>query len=221
MSRPAVAVRGLIEINDPTKLFGHGSRETEEKMMRSELVPSQNATTSELKSPKLSSWDVVYALNMAIACLITYWTITHFMSRYVDGPSDLLGGMWAVAATVFVYRETHLKSLSAGIARLIATCVSFALCLLYLLLFPFTPVGMAALIAIGTIVMALLGRRDDIVTVGITTAVVMVVAAMSPSDAWQQPLLRLVDTVVGIGVGVACKWVGSFLFYRYAGGQAR
>jgi hypothetical protein len=43
---------------------------------------------------------------------------------------------------------------------------------------------------------------------------------MSPSDAWQQPLLRLVDTLVGIGVGVACKWVGSFLFHKFTGGQA-
>jgi uncharacterized membrane protein YccC len=91
--------------------------------------------------------------------------------------------------------------------------------LLYLLLFPFTPVGMAALIALGTLVMALLGRRDDIVTVGITTVVVMVVAAMSPADAWQQPLLRLADTVVGIAIGVACKWAGSFLFYKYIGEQ--
>ena len=183
-------------------------------------MQSQDATMPEVKSPKLSLWDVAYAVNMAIACLITYWIITHSLSRFVDGPSDLLGGMWAVAATVFVYRETHLKSLSAGIARLIATCVSFALCLLYLLLLPSTPLGMAALIAIGTIVMALLDRRDDIVTVGITTAVVMVVAAMGPSDAWQQPLLRLVDTVVGIGVGVACKWFGSFLFDKLTGGQA-
>ena len=181
---------------------------------------SQNATVPEAKSLKLSSWDVVYALNMAIACLITYWVMTHALTRFVDGPSDFLGGMWAVVATVFVFRETHLKSLSAGIARLIATCVSFALCLLYLLLFPFTPAGMAALIAIGTVVMTLLGRRDDIVTVGITTAVVMVVAAMSPSDAWQQPLLRLFDTIVGIGVGVACKWFGSFLFYKSTAGQA-
>jgi uncharacterized membrane protein YgaE (UPF0421/DUF939 family) len=181
---------------------------------------SKNAIMPQLKNPGLSSWDVVYALNMAIACLITYWIITHILSRFVDGPSDFLGGMWAVVATVFVFRETRLRSLSAGIARLFATCVSFALCLLYLSLFPSTPMGMAALIAIGTMVMALLGRRDDIVTVGITTAVVMVVAAMSPSEAWQQPLLRLVDTVVGIGVGVACKWIGSSLFYRYAGGRA-
>src|ERR1700752_2901667 len=104
--------------------------------------------------------------------------------------------------------------LTASLTGFIATCVSFALCLLYLLLFPFQAVGMAALIGVGTVVMILLGRREDIVTTGITTAVVMVVAAMSPHDAWQQPLLRVVDTVVGIAVGIACRWIGSFLFVR-------
>src|ERR1700726_3860798 len=94
------------------------------QMMRSEPVQSQNATMPEVKSLKLSSWDVVYALNMAIACFITYWIMTHSLSRFVDGPSDFLGGMWAVVATVFVFRETRLRSLSAGIAGLIATCVS-------------------------------------------------------------------------------------------------
>lgn len=57
-------------------------------------------------------------------------------------------------------------------------------------------VGMAALIGVGRVVMMLLGRREDIVTTGITTAVAMVVAGMSPQDAWQQPLLRLLDTVI-------------------------
>ena len=195
------------------------TREAEARSLRSE--PVRDEILPEVKNPRLSSWDVAYALNMAIACLITYWMMTHTLSRFVDESSGFLGGMWAVVATVFVFRETRLQSLSAGIARLIATCVSFALCLLYLLLFPFTPVGMAALIALGTLAIALLGRRDDIVTVGITTAVVMVVAAMSPADAWQQPLRRLADTVVGIAVGVACKWVGSFLFYRLFGEQAQ
>jgi uncharacterized membrane protein YccC len=184
-------------------------------------VRSRNQIIPEVKNQKLSSWDVVHALNMAMACLITYWIVTHILSRLVDEPPDLLGGMWAVAATVFVFRETRRRSLSAGADRLIATCVSFALCLLYLLLFPFTSVGMAALIAIGTVVMALLGRRDDIVTVGITTVVVMVVAAMSPVDAWQQPVLRLADTMVGIAVGVACKCVASFLFSKSFAEQER
>jgi uncharacterized membrane protein YccC len=165
------------------------------------------------KHDKLAAWDVVYSLNMAIACLITYWTITSILSGFVDQASDLLGGMWAVVAVVFVFRDTRARALSSGIARLIATCVSFALCLPYLLIFPFTPVGLAALLGIGTLIMAALGRREDIVTTGITTTVVMVVAAMNPQDAWQQPLLRLVDTVVGIALGVTCKWIGSYLFY--------
>jgi hypothetical protein len=48
----------------------------------------------------------------------------------------------------------------------------------------------------------------------------MVVAAMSPQHAWRQPLLRLADTVVGIAVGVACKWIGSVLFCRCVGKPA-
>ncbi len=158
---------------------------------------------------KLTAWDVVYSLNLAIACLITCWIMTYLLSGFVDQASDFLGGMWAVVAVVFVFRDTRANALSAGIARLIATCVSFALCLSYLFIFPFTPVGLAVLLGIGTLIMAVLGRRDDIVTTGITTTVVMVVAAMMPQTAWQQPLLRLVDTVVGIGLGVTCKWIGS------------
>jgi uncharacterized membrane protein YccC len=170
-----------------------------------------------VKDAKLIAGDVVYALNMAIACLVSYWIVTHILSQSVDRPSDLLGGMWAVVATVFVFRETRVTSLSAGIARLVATCVSSALCLLYLSLFPFTPVGMAALIGIGTVAMTLLGRRDDIITVGITTAVVMVVAAISPENAWQQPLLRLADTVVGVATGVAFKLGSSFFCLKIIG----
>jgi uncharacterized membrane protein YccC len=105
------------------------------------------------------------------------------------------------------------QQLDAGISRLIATGVSLALCLAYLLVLPFHPAGLAALLGAGTLVMMYLGRRDDIVTTGITTTVVMVVAAMSPQDAWHQPLLRLADTVVGIAIGVACKWIGSFMYF--------
>jgi uncharacterized membrane protein YccC len=173
-----------------------------------------NVVREVKKQQKLSPGDIIYALEMAIACAISYWIITYGLAPFVDRASDFLGGMWAAVATVFVFRDTRAGSVSAGLSRLIATCVSFALCLLYLLLLPFQPVGMAVVIGVGTVIMMLLGRREDIVTTGITTAVVMVVAGMSPQDAWQQPLLRLVDTVVGIAVGIACRWIGSFLFVK-------
>src|SRR6266436_5625768 len=178
------------------------------------LAANLTAVQEVRKRQKLSPEDIIYALEMTIACAISYWITTSGLIAFVDKSSDFLGGMWAVVATVFVFRDTRTNSLSAGFARLIATCVSFALCLLYLLLFPFQPLGMAVLIGLGTLVMMILGRREDIVTTGITTAVVMVVAAISPQDAWQQPLLRLVDTVVGIAVGIGSMRIASLLFVQ-------
>jgi uncharacterized membrane protein YgaE (UPF0421/DUF939 family) len=119
--------------------------------------------------------------------------------------------MWAVAATVFVYRESQKQSMAAATSRITATSLSFALCLVYLLIFPFHPWGLAVLIGIGSLLLMLTGRAEDAVTAGITTAVVMVVAALSPQHAWEQPLLRIVDTVVGVAVGLAASWTTTRL----------
>ena len=146
---------------------------------------------------------------LAISCFISYALITHILTRayFVSRDDDLLGGMWAVAATIFVYRQSYQQSVRAALSRMAATLLSFVLCLIYLLLFPFSPWGMAALIGIGAIALTLVGRSEDVITTGITTAVVMVVACISPQHAWQQPILRLVDTVVGVGVGIAAAWI--------------
>jgi hypothetical protein len=59
---------------------------------------------------KLSTWDFFYALDMAIACLISYSISTYVLSPFVVTPDALLGGMWATVATVFVFRETRSSS---------------------------------------------------------------------------------------------------------------
>jgi uncharacterized membrane protein YgaE (UPF0421/DUF939 family) len=116
--------------------------------------------------------------------------------------------MWAVIATVFVYRESYQKSMKAALSRMSATVLSFALCLIYLLIFPFHPMGMAALIGIGTVVLILVDRSEDVITAGITTTAVMVNAGIAPQHAWTQPILRLVDTSIGLGVGIAAARIG-------------
>jgi uncharacterized membrane protein YccC len=115
----------------------------------------------------------------------------------------------------------HADAWSTGVSRVIATGLSFALCLLYLWFLPFTIAGMAALIGLGTLATTQLDRRDDKATTEITTIVVMVVAAISPQDAWHQPLRHPVDTIVGVGAGVACKWAASFLYSRIVGEPVR
>jgi len=51
------------------------------------------------------------------------------------------------------------------------------------------------------------GPDDKVRRVG-SSPVIMVVAAVSPQHAWQQPILRLADTVVGVAVGALAAWTG-------------
>ena len=188
--------------------------------------PSETAVLPEYVMPQfklqsLSAWDLAYAVNLAAASAITYGVMAFVVPLLAGRPTESVGILWAVISTVFVFRDTRAHSLSAGISRLIATGVSFALCLIYLLLFPANAVGMIVLITLSTLLIMTLGRRDEVGLTAISTAVVMIVAASTSEEAWHQPLLRLTDTVVGVAVGIACKWIASFLFYRVTGQDVR
>jgi uncharacterized membrane protein YccC len=157
------------------------------------------------------------ATMLAISSVVSFWLVTHLLASLysVSRADDLLGGMWAVVSTIFVYRYSLTESFHIALSRMSGTIVSFALCLVYLLIFPFHILGLAVLIGISALAVALIHRPDDTITTSITTAVVLVVAATrGPDDAWRQPILRLVDTAIGVGVGVAAAWLYEWAMQR-------
>jgi uncharacterized membrane protein YccC len=162
---------------------------------------------------------ILHNLVLAIACLITYWLTVHGLARIhsVSPADDVLGGIWAVIATVFVYRTTYDGSATAALSRMAATLLSFSLCLIYLLVLPVSAVGIAAMIGVSGLAATLLGRPQDAVTASITTAIVLGVASLSPHDVWQQPILRLVDTALGTAVGLGTAWIALRLTATEAG----
>jgi len=163
----------------------------------------------------------VTGTELALAALVSYGLTTRILTSAVSSRDDqLLGGMWSVVATLFVYRESKELTIRAALSRTVATSLSFVLCLGYLLIFPFTPWGMAALIGMGAFILLMIDRSEDIVTNVITTAVVMVVAAISPQHAWTQPILRLVDTLIGVAVGIAAVLIGMRRSNRYPLGKS-
>jgi len=159
---------------------------------------------------------VVRGAVLAISCVLSFWLTTHILGGVysISRNDDLLGGMWSVVATIFVYRHSQAESAHAALSRMLATSAGFVLCLVYLLIFPFHVLGMATLIGFATILLAILRRPDDAMTTAITIAVVMVVAALSPRDAWRQPILRLVDTALGVAVGLVAERLGTLLSLR-------
>src|SRR5262249_62147017 len=85
---------------------------------------------------------------LSVACLLAYWLVTTLLSRvyFLSKADESLGGLWAVIATVFVFRDSYQRSVSAAVTRMSATLVSFALCLAYLAFLPFHAWAMAVLI---------------------------------------------------------------------------
>ena len=154
-----------------------------------------------------------HALALALACLASYWLATDVLSKVhsLSSSDDLVGGVWSVIATIFVFRHTQRESVTAALTRTSGTLVSFALCLIYLMLFSFHPVGLAVVIGLGTFLLIAVGRDGDVGIAAITTSVVMVAAALNPHAAWQQPILRLADTAIGIAVGLGASWLAFLL----------
>jgi uncharacterized membrane protein YccC len=153
---------------------------------------------------------VADCIMLAVACLVTYLVATNVLSHlyFLSRADSLLGGLWAVIAAVFVSRDSYQHSLAAAVSRMAGTLVSFVLCLIYLSFLPFHAWALAVLIGASALLVTLLGRPGDAATAAITTAVVLIVAAVSPRDAWEQPILRFFDTLIGVVIGVAAAWVG-------------
>ncbi|HZC63579.1 MAG TPA: FUSC family protein [Streptosporangiaceae bacterium] len=146
---------------------------------------------------------------LAAACLITSWLATRMLAHVylLSRGDELIGGLWAVIATIFVLRDSYRHSMTAAVTRMAATAVSFVLCLIYLIFLPSDMWAMAALIGLSALAVTLIGRPGDALTAAITTAVIMGAAALSPHDAWRQPILRFADTVIGVAVGVGIAWL--------------
>ena len=154
---------------------------------------------------------VMQSVTLALACLASY-SLVRYASAHIHSLShadDLVGGLWAVIATAFVFRTTADESVTAAKTRVAATALSFALCFAYLLFLPFHAWGLAALIAVSTVLLTSLGQSGDVGVAAITTGAVMVIAALGPHDPWKQPVIGAVDTAVGIAIGVVASLLAS------------
>jgi uncharacterized membrane protein YccC len=148
---------------------------------------------------------------LAVACLVSYWLVVRLSSLLpssIASSDHVVGGAWSVIATIIVSKNTYRGSAAAAVSRVYGTLVSMIICLLYLIFFPFHIWAMALLIGLSVFVTALVGRPGDAPAAAITTAVLIVLAQLSPHHAWTQPILRFGDTVVGAAVGVAAAWIG-------------
>jgi uncharacterized membrane protein YccC len=158
---------------------------------------------------------------MAVACLVSYWLVAGLLPHVfsISRTDDIVGGMWAAIAAIVVTRSSYAESLTAGISRVAATLVSLVICEIYLIFLPFYPWALALLIGVSALIPMLIGRPGDAAAAAIATAVLIALAGVAPQRAWEQPILRLADTIAGVVVGVAAAWLSRRVLGHLADGE--
>ena len=154
---------------------------------------------------RISRHDLVSSVLLGAACCATFVLLTDVVGPALSesSASAEIGAMWAVVATIFVFRAHLSDGLGEARTRLVATAMSLAVCLAYLLVLPVTALGIGVVIGAGSLLALVMDRPQDAALTGITSTVVLVVADLGdPATPWEQPLLRLLDTVVGIAIGL-------------------
>ena len=80
--------------------------------------PKQNNNPAQLELSNMS-WAITHSILLALCCFFSYKIITGVLgfSRFVPRDDELLGGMWAVIATIFVFRYCYKESIHAAPSR--------------------------------------------------------------------------------------------------------
>lgn len=147
------------------------------------------------------------ALENTVVAFVAFVVGTLFTGLF-HGPSSAIGGLWSVISGLVVLQSTRSETLSSASLRVLGSLIGAIVGGAYLLVLPFSAVGMAVCIGFTVLLCRLLGVPDHARLAGITVSVVMVVSSISPtlSPLWNA-FLRFVESGIGAATAVAAAYL--------------
>ena len=144
--------------------------------------------------------NAVVAVRTAAVCLASYVAGTWFTALFHTRTS-ILGGVWSVVSAIVVLQATLEDTRGSALLRVLGTFIGATVAALYLVVFPFHPLGMAA--AVGVTVLACQGL-DVPDHARLAAVTVVIVLAVSVADPTIRPalnaLLRFLESCIGAGI---------------------
>jgi uncharacterized membrane protein YccC len=153
------------------------------------------------------------AVQYALVSLLAY-VIASYATVSLQGTADLasIGALWAMISGIVVMQETRKSTLNSAWLRILGSLAGAIISAIYLLVFPFNPVGMAILIGITVLLCQGIGIPGHARLAALTVAVVLVVSGLNPEIS---PLVnaatRFIEVIIGSVVAVAVVWVWPYV----------
>lgn len=151
-----------------------------------------------------------YATVSLLAYLIAFYTV-----GAVPGQGSLngVGSMWAVISGIIVFQATWATTIGTASLRILGSFIGAVVSATFLSFFPFTAVGMAAMIGLTVLLCIGLGIPDHARLAAITVTVIMVFSTLNPDvPPVINAALRFCEVIIGSVVAVGVFWVWTNLF---------
>ena len=148
------------------------------------------------------------AVENALVAFLAYLGGYYFTAIFY-APSAALGGLWALISGIVVLQATRRETWTSAWLRVIGTCIGAAISAIYLLLLPYSPVGMALTIGVTVLLCQFIGIPDHARLAALTVAVIMVISGLHPEyNPLFNALLRFMESAIGtvLAVLVALLW---------------
>lgn len=147
------------------------------------------------------------SLVTCVGILLAYLTGI-YVTGSIHQTSRWMGAMLACTSVVVVLQSQSYKdSLQKGWARVLGTFLGALIAYIYLLMWPFSIVGMLASVFVLELLCMLLGIYKNGRIATITLLIILLISQMEPQiSPIENCSLRFFESVVGVGVGIALIW---------------
>jgi len=151
--------------------------------------------------------NVVIAVRTAAVCLAAYLAGSSFTSLFHAG-SAILGGVWSVVSGIVVLQATLEDTRGSAMLRVLGTFLGALVAALYLSLFRFHPLGMAAAVGVTVLLCQALGVPDHARLAAVTVVIVLAVSVADPTiRPALNALLRFLESCIGAGIATLAVYL--------------
>ncbi len=156
------------------------------------------------------AWGRVQPFTLVLSCIGLL--LAYLVGVYVTGPlhaeSRWMGAMLACTSVVgIVQKPDYRESLKTGWVRVFGTFLGAVIAYIYLVLFPFSVVGMLAAVAVLMTLCMLLNIYNNAYMATLTLLIIILISQMTPEISPERNcMLRFAEAAIGVGVGIGLLW---------------
>lgn len=153
---------------------------------------------------------ILFALVSAVSFSLAF-AITGYVPEATD--TRMIGALWAMISAIVVMQDTRSATISTAWLRILGSLIGAVFSAFYLLVFPFSIVGMGILIGVVVLVCELLHLPGYLRLAGLTAGIVMVISVVNPDiPPFVNAATRFFEVMIGSSVAVAAAWIWQYVF---------